>query len=443
MKLKIYSSLSKKNEEISFVDENISMYVCGPTLYNALHIGNGRTLIVFDTLYRFFLKFCKKKITYVRNITDIDEKIIQKSQQSYKTPEEVVEENYKLYNKDKENLNLLTPNYEPFFTEYLPKMFDYIYDLIEKNYAYITHKNNIYFSIDKLEKYDFLQNIEDLNTSVRINNEDDKNNSKDFAIWKTTDGFGYNSPWGKGIPGWHMECVVMHQELLGNSFTLHGGGIDLCFPHHNNEIALCYGRNNTLCTNIWVHNGLLNIKEEKMSKSINNIILMKDIIKNKFDGDVFRYLYLSTHYRSPLNYSEDKLENSLKNIKKIREFKFKYNNFLNKFCESVYSDHLLEDFNTPSLLNYLHNKIDDFIQSIDLKEKQIIYTTILNTLYMLGFNLSIRTKLSEKEINKLTEQRWNLKKNKEFAESDKIRTLLHNNFIEIEDTSYGYIWFYV
>lgn len=442
MNLKLYSSLTKNFETIYLGNETISMYVCGPTLYGPIHIGNARTLVVFDTLFRFFNKF-NKKVVYVRNVTDIDEKIVNKAQQFHKTPVEIVKENYILYEENKKNLNLLPPTYEPFFTDFLPKMFDYINILIEKNYAYLTKKNNIYFRVNKLKQYDFFQNVDGLEMSVRINNEDDKENWQDFALWKSTDDFGYDSLWGKGMPGWHMECVVMHQELLGTSFTLHGGGGDLCFPHHHNEIALCYGLNDMLCSKIWMHNGMLNIKEEKMSKSINNIVVVEEIVKNIFDGDVFRYLYLSTHYRSPLNYSEEKLQNSLNNIKKFREFKFKYSNFLSRNYKDIYVDELLEDFNTPDVLTKIHSMIDIFIQSFELKEKKKIYNTILNTLYMLGFHLSTQTKLSENEIKKLLEKRWEEKGKKNFTASDEIRKMLKKNFVEVEDTNDGYLWFYV
>lgn len=428
---KIYNNLTKKIEEINDFSK-MTMYVCGPTLYDDLHVGNGRSLIIFDTFYRFF-KFVFKEVIYVRNITDIDDKIIDKAIKLKKTPKEVVEIYNLSFRKILEDLNILNPTFETKATEFLPEMFDYISTLLKKKYAYITEKKNIYFSVSKLENYNFFQDTSQLKEEARVIHKDDKKNWQDFALWKNVnDNFGYDSPWGYGRPGWHLECSVMSNHYLGNNFLFHGGGEDLAFPHHHNEIAQGLGYCNEICSKIFVHNGLICFQGEKMSKSVGNILKINSIIKNKYDGDVWRYIFLSTSYSSSINLTPLIIENSKNIIDKIREFKFKYFFLKDINYKEVYIENLWENFNLPELFNNLFALL-----------KKENYNLIMNTFSLLGFDFSIRTSLSIKEIEKLIEDREIAKKNKNYEESDKIRYFLQSNFIKIEDSKEKSIWFYM
>jgi len=432
MKLLLYNKLTKKNYEITNFKE-MKMYVCGPTLYDKLHIGNGRSLIIFDVFYRFFTHIFEK-VTYVRNITDIEDKIVKKSLEQQVTTKQLVEGYEVFFRKDLEYMNVLPPNYEPKATEFLPQMFSYIEKLLVNKFAYITAEKNIYFRVDKLPNYDFFQNIDALKEDNRVMNKEDKENWKDFALWKSvTDNCGYESPWGYGRPGWHLECSVMSNHYLGNKFLFHGGGEDLAFPHHHNEIAQGLGFCGDYCSEIFVHNGLICLNGHKMSKSLGNIINIQDLVKNKYDGDVLRYIYISTYYSSNVNYSQEILDNSRNIINKLREFKFKNLHLENLSQKECYLPSLLNGMNIPETLNHL----------FALMESIENYQLVMNTFKLLGFDLAIRTSINVHEIQTLIEERNVAKKNQNYQLSDVIRQQLLDHFVKIEDTKNGQVWFYI
>jgi cysteinyl-tRNA synthetase len=442
LELKLHNTLTKKDYIINNINDfkKIGMYVCGPTLYNELHIGNGRSLVVFDVFFRFF-KHIFKEVIYVRNITDIEDKIIKKALEEDLKPDDIVNRYEVIFKKDLENLNILSPTFEPKATHFIKEMILYIQKLIENGFAYKTKSGNVYFNTQKLDHYDYFQNPNNLQENKKIDNKEDKNHWQDFALWKFVDDkFGYESPWGYGRPGWHLECSVMSEKYLGEEFLFHGGGEDLAFPHHHNEIAQSFGYCNKCISKIFVHNGLLQLNGEKMSKSLGNSIFIKEKVFNKYDGDILRYLYLSTYYSSNLNVNESIFIQSESNINKIREFKYKYmiyykeNQNENK---EVYIDDLLKYMNIPETITYLFKLMNE-IENIPIN-----YNLIMNTWELLGFDLSIRSSLSINEINELIEERKIAKNNKNYILSDEIRKKLEKDFVKIEDQLSVSIWFYI
>jgi cysteinyl-tRNA synthetase len=436
IQMKIYNTLTKKDFIIKDFNE-MTMYVCGPTLYDKLHIGNGRSLVVFDVFFRVF-KHIFKKVTYVRNITDIEDKIVNKALEEKISTDEIVKRYEFFFREDLENLNILPVTFEPKATEFIPQMILYIENLIENGFAYKTNKGNVYFNTEKLENYNFFQDPNNLQENKRISNKDDKNNWQDFVLWKIVDDvFGYKSPWGYGRPGWHLECSVMSEYYLGKEFLFHGGGEDLAFPHHHNEIAQSFGYCNKCISKIFVHNGLLQINGEKMSKSLGNIITINQKIYNKHEGDILRYLYISTYYNKNLNVTEDIFIQSASNVNKIREFKYKYIKYINSDNKEIYIHELLNDMNIPETITYLFQLMNE------IKDIEKNYNLIMNTWHLLGFDLSIRTKFTEVEIEKFLIERQIAKNNKNYSLSDEIRRKLEENFVKIEDKKNEFIWYFI
>ena len=435
-KLSLYNHLTKKNIIIDDF-KKMTMYVCGPTLYSELHIGNGRSLVIFDMIFRIF-QFLFEEVIYVRNITDIEDKIIIKCEEEKKTPKEIVDKYEKIFNDNLYNLNVLPPTFSPKATDFIPHMIKYIETLIDKDYAYDTYEGNVYFRVNKLERYDFFQNPDNLQKDLRIENETDKENWQDFVLWKkVNDKYGYESPWSYGRPGWHLECSVMSKHYLGDEFLIHGGGEDLAFPHHHNEIAQGLGYSNKCCSKIFLHNGLIQFKGEKMSKSLGNIITISSVAKNKYDGDTLRYLYISTYYNSNLNVTDEVILQSKNTVNKIREFKFKYGDHEDKNNKEVYLDKILTDINIPKTFTYL------FALMNDLEKIKENYNIIINTFHLLGFVLEKRTLLKKAEILDLLKAREEAKNNKNYGLSDDIRKKLEDNFVKIEDKKQEQIWFYM
>jgi cysteinyl-tRNA synthetase len=432
LKLKLHNSLTKSD----YIVENfelMTMYVCGPTLYNELHIGNGRSLVVFDVFFRVF-NYLFEKVIYVRNITDIDDKIVQKSMERGISAEMLVNEYEVFYKRDLNNLNILPPTYEPKATFFLPQMIEYIKKLQVKDYAYVTKNKNVYFEVSKLEDYNFFQNIDALKEEARVINKEDKKNWKDFALWKgVTDNYGYESPWGYGRPGWHLECSVMSNHYLGDNFMLHGGGEDLAFPHHHNEIAQGMGYANKCCSELFVHNGLICLKGNKMSKSLGNIITISSIAQSKYHGDILRYIYISTYYNSNLNFTDDILINSTNIINKIREFKYKNIHLRDNKKKEVYMEHLLNYMNIPETMSHLFSLMSDANN----------YNIVMNTWQLLGFDLGIRQEVDSAIIANLIEKRQEAKLEKNYELSDSIRKELESYHIKVQDSKDEQIWFYM
>ena len=369
MKLKIYNSKSKSKENFNPINKNeIRMYVCGPTVYDRAHIGNARPVVVFDLLYRLLrLIYSDKSIIYVRNITDVDDKIITRSINENKPVNEITSETIRWFNEDNDYLNVLKPTHEPKATEYISQMISMIDKLVSKNNAYVLDDGEVLFSVNSFDNYGSLsrQNLNSMNVGNRVEIDKRKKNPLDFVLWKPADknNIGWNSPWGYGRPGWHIECSAMCKELLGESFDIHGGGIDLLFPHHENELAQSICANDTKQLAIyWVHNGFVNIEGQKMSKSLGNYLTVEDLRKKDIYGAVIRFVLLSTHYRQPLDWTNRK-------VSEAQNILTRWLSFFNKKDVQIHGkptkkilEALCDDLNSPLVLTEMHNllKIEDF-----------------------------------------------------------------------------------
>ena len=317
--LKLTNSLTRKKELFKPIHSNkITMYACGPTVYDNPHVGNARTLVVFDILYRV-LKKLFLNVQYVRNITDVDDKIIEASKNKKKSINEITKSVTKVFHENCKSLNCLVPTEEPRATDHIKEMVEMTKSLIEKKFAY-TAEGHVYFSVSTFKEYGKLsnKNLDELKAGSRIEISKLKKNPMDFVLWKPSldDDPGWDSPWGRGRPGWHLECSVMSEKYLGKNFDIHGGGLDLIFPHHENEIAQsCCNNSTEKFSNYWVHNGFVTINKEKMSKSLGNIVSISDAV-NKYSGQVVRLALLSAHYSQPLDWNEKLLEDQKSTIEK-------------------------------------------------------------------------------------------------------------------------------
>ena len=355
--LKIFNSLTKKNENfIPISKDRIGMYVCGPTVYDYPHIGNARPLIVFDVLYRLLKKiFGNNKVTYVRNITDIDDKIIESSKKNNKSIGELSKTITTSFHEDCKYLNCLKPSFEPKATEHIKEMVGMVENLIKNKHAYENEKH-VYFSVSSFKEYGKLsnKNSEELVAGSRVEVSKYKKDPLDFVLWKPskTDDPGWDSPWSRGRPGWHLECSVMSEKFLGKKFDIHGGGLDLIFPHHENEIAQSCSANKTdNFANYWVHNGFVTFDKEKMSKSIGNIVAIHKLRKN-INGQVVRLALLSSHYKQPLDWNEKLIIESQNTLNKWYTQFEKIDSV--EFQEDILNP-LLEDLNTPEYISNLHS----------------------------------------------------------------------------------------
>ena len=371
------NSYGGKKEKFQPIDKNdIKMYVCGPTVYDDPHIGNARPLVVFDILFKVLkCKYGKDNVTYVRNITDIDDKIIQSAKDKKIKISELTNKININFQKDCNYLNCEEPSFQPKATENINEMINMISTLIDKGFAYESEKN-IYFEVKKFKDYGKLSNkkIEDLISGSRVEVSSNKKNAEDFVLWKPSseDEPSWPSPWGKGRPGWHLECSAMSKKFLGNEFDIHGGGIDLLFPHHENEIAQSRCANETKTfANYWVHNAFITMSNEKMSKSQGNILKIKDF-KNKTNGQVLRLALMSAHYKQPLDWNEKLLEDCKNTIEKW------YDLYLPLKNESKISDEILlplyDDLNTPGYIANLHQLYDKALKGEDNEKKNVYFS---------------------------------------------------------------------
>ena len=317
--MKIYNSLTRKKEEfVPLEPGKVSMYVCGPTVYNYFHIGNGRTFIVFDTIRRY-MEYRGYEVNFVQNFTDIDDKMINKANEENTTVKEIGDKYICEYYKDADGLNIKRATTNPRATEYISEIIDFVSGLIEKGYAYEVN-GDVYFRTKKFEGYGQLigQNLDDLQAGARINVDERKEDPMDFAIWKAQKPGepAWECPWGLGRPGWHIECSCMAKKLLGDTIDIHAGGMDLAFPHHENEIAQSEALTGKKFANYWMHAAFLNVNNQKMSKSLNNFLTARDALK-EYDADVIRFLMLSGHYRIQLNFSNDLLESAKASVERL------------------------------------------------------------------------------------------------------------------------------
>ncbi|HEX3013357.1 MAG TPA: cysteine--tRNA ligase [Methanobacterium sp.] len=456
--MKVYNTMTRKKEELKPINENrIKMFVCGPTVYDKSHIGHGRTYIAFDVIARY-LKYKGYSVFYLQNITDIDDKIIKRADELGVEPLNLAKKFEELYFQDMELLSVTNVNYYARAMEHLNEIINQIQTLLDNGFAYET-PTGVYFDESRLEDFGKLsnRNIEDLNIH-RINPDLTKRNPGDFALWKKRDeGPTWDSPWGKGRPGWHIEDTAITEAYFGGQFDIHGGGLDLIFPHHEAEIAQMESATGKKpMVKYWMHTGFLNVSGEKMSKSLGNFITIEELLK-EYDPQVFRYFVLSTHYRSPIDFSDEALmqsQNSLKRIHKVMET-------VDEFLESDITDEngndekylrLLEntkeeflnamdnDFNTPIALSALFNLIRDLNKRINEENisKQVFKEVkeLLNEFGdILGLKFSVESIKSDSEelINILVDVREKLREKKDYELADEIRSRLRDAGINLED----------
>ena len=461
-KLFIHNTLSKKKEEFIPIDSNhIRMYTCGPTVYNYAHIGNARPAVVSDLLVRV-LRQHYNKVTYVSNITDIDDKIIKASIETGDSIETITKKYENIYNEDMNSLGVIKPDIQPHATDYITEMMDLIKKMIHNNTAYES-EGHVLFNVKKYSAYGKLsgRNIEDQLSGSRVEVASYKKNPGDFVLWKPSSDKqpGWDSPWGFGRPGWHLECSTMSEESLGLPFDIHGGGMDLTFPHHENEIAQSCGahgedKNPKRFVHYWIHNAMLNIGGEKMSKSLGNIFYIRDYLK-KHEGEVLRLALLSGHYRQSINWTNDTIEQA-KNIldkfyrilNKVSDIKIDEQK-INTCPEKVLSA-LSNDLNTSKALAEL-NEISKKLSNSNSDKDKIKYKTYLlaasKTMGILQKSpkkwLGINQKNNSTDndlINSIIAKRNEARNNKNFNEADNLRNQLSEMGIEIEDTSDGTIW---
>ena len=439
MKITFYNSLTNSLETFNPRHEGkVSMYVCGPTVYNYPHIGNMRPVVVFDTLRRF-LTYVGYEVTYVSNFTDVDDKIIKAAQNEGKSEKELTE----FYIKEFKNVTRLIgsdiPTITPKVTEYIQKIIDYVAKLVELGAAYVVD-GDVYFRVSKIKDYGALSgiNTEDLIAGARVEENSKKESPLDFALWKTTDvGINWESPWGRGRPGWHTECCVMIDTIFPDHFIdIHGGGYDLKFPHHENEIAQAEAMHGNKIANYWMHNAFINFGNEKMSKSLGNVIYAKDMI-NQYGGPVTRLVILSAHYRQPVNFTEDTVKAATQEVNKMQmaykqmALKLQTSNvdlskgkpvYIEKFIAS-----LADDLNTANALAELYNVLKDANQIIrskdaDLDKLNVLFKTLTDMFYVLG--LDIKYVEMNEENKKLYQDYLNAKTMQNYDESDRIRKQL-------------------
>lgn len=438
--MRLFNTLTNKKEEFKPIEEGkVSIYICGPTVYNHAHIGNTRPMIVFDVLRHTF-EYLGNDVTFVSNYTDVDDKIIKAAKAEGITEKELTDKYIKAYEDVRAGLNIEDPTYKPRVTETMPEIIDFIQALIDKGYAYEVD-GDVYFRVTKVKEYGMLSGIkvEDLiaGASDRTLSVDDKKkeSTTDFALWKkTNEGIQFDTPWSKGRPGWHTECVVMINKLFKDGkIDIHGGGQDLKFPHHENEIAQSMAYNGHPIANYWMHNQMINIDGEKMSKSLGNVLWAKDLIV-EFGCNVFKWLMLSTHYRNPLNMTDDviagvrkevsKVENATKNASLYLQVNHVPAHDYKKETVDAMVNALEDDLNTSLALTQVLDQVKVLNQVMRVREKDndVIateYATLVKMGDVLGF-LFEGTKLSEEDIA-LYEQ-WNAyKKEKNFDEADRVR----------------------
>ena len=449
-KLYLTNTLGNKKEIFNSINhKNVNMYVCGITPYDYAHLGHGRCYIFFDVLYRL-LNFLNYNVSYCRNFTDIDDKLINKSQLEFNDPNQyfiLADKFIKAYHDDMLKLNCLNPVYEPRVTNNISQIINFIEQLIKKNHAYVSD-GDVYYNVHSFKDYGKLsrRNIDDLKVGARIKIADDKRDPLDFALWKSVkSGPGWNSPWGYGRPGWHIECSTLIKEYLSETIDIHGGGMDLIFPHHENEIAQSEVLTNKNLSNYWIHNAFILINKEKMSKSLNNFFTLRDVFE-RFDPMLLRYYLLLHHYRSPVEFSFDDLKASQKSYQKLVNVfqNSDYKSFINSNSkiedlpieENSISNRLilalLDDINISKFFGIIFENLRDL--EVNYIENNIVKFLIENILGIL-----LKPILEEKnieitsEIEDLIKQRDKARKAKDWAKADAIRDRLKELGIELHD----------
>ena len=476
--MKLYNTMTNKIEEFKTIEENkVKMYVCGPTVYNFIHLGNARPIVVFDTLARYF-KHKGMEVEFVQNFTDVDDKIINKSMEEGTSASEVSEKYIKYFFEDISKLNILESVKRPKVTENMAEIIEIIQKLIDNGFAY-EKDGDVYFEVKKYKDYGKLSNqkIEELELGARIDVSDIKKNPVDFALWKKKkDGEPFwESPWGQGRPGWHIECSAMAKKYLGDTFDIHGGGQDLVFPHHENEIAQSKCAYHGNFANYWLHNGFIQINGDKMSKSLGNFFLLREILE-KFSGNVVRLFILSTHYRKPINFSFENMEDTKKALQNIVKSMNKFENIVEKYknekieniknsefsqkineFDKKFEEAMDEDMNTPQALATIFDQIKETNKFISTNESEFstIYYEIKKSYDSLkqkienvfGIAIEVENAVKEEEgenmeltkklIELLIKLRSEARSEKNFKLSDEIRDELKKLGVEIKDNKDG------
>ena len=444
--MRLFNSLTNQKEEFVPIKEGeVSIYVCGPTVYNYVHIGNTRPMIVFDVLRRTF-EYLGYKVTFVSNFTDVDDKIIKAAKEEGITEKELTDKYIKAYEDVRRGLNLLFPTYAPRVTETMQPIIDFIADLVKQGYAYEVD-GDVYFRVTKIKEYGMLSGIkiEDpiAGASERVDDNDKKESPTDFALWKKTDeGIQFDSPWSKGRPGWHTECVVMINDIFENGrIDIHGGGQDLKFPHHENEIAQSMACHHHPIAHIWMHNQMININNQKMSKSLGNVLWAKDLLE-QLGCNVYKWLMLSTHYRNPLNFTDEVLTNVKKEVEKVENILKQASLYLQvhhcleqSYCKESVDEMvaaLSDDLNTSLALTQILGQVKVLNQLMRVKDKdnhQISegYQTLIHMLDTMGFVHQTK-QLSDEDI--ALYQQWQKEKSeKNFEKADLLRKELQDKGI--------------
>ena len=454
--MRLHNSYTNQVEEFKPIEENkVKMYVCGPTVYDNAHLGHARCYITWDVLYRY-LKFKGYDVTYCRNVTDVDDKILKKAEKEGKTPEEVSQFWYKKFSDSMKALNNLKPDIEPFATKTLGEMIAINKDLINKGFAYEAN-GDVYFRVKKFPKYGYLskQPIDQLESGARIEVGEQKEDPLDFALWKKDEKFGYKSPWGVGRPGWHIECSAMSRKHLGKTIDIHAGGADLIFPHHENEIAQSECANGCKFVNYWLHNGFVTINKEKMSKSLGNFLTIDDLLKN-YDANTIRFFILTNHYRMPVEFSDEALQAASNGVKRMLNAKrtpIDETLDLTQFDEyKEFVDAMDDDLNTSKALAVLFD-----LTNKANKDVPYAFTLLHKLAETLGFTFAkatlsedeLKAKLEEisKELGEnydsmeaVIETRKQARADKNWDLADKIRVALDKVGIVLKDSKEGTTW---
>ena len=460
--LTIYNTLTKQKESFTPIEPGkISLYVCGMTVYDHCHVGHARVMVVFDVVVRY-LRSLEYQVTYVRNITDIDDKIIQRATENGENIDHLTARFIQAMYEDTDALGVLRPDSEPRATQSVPEIIAMVQRLLDSGYAYLTDNSDVCYAIQRFAGYGKLsgKRIEELRAGERVEVDDSKQHPLDFVLWKTAKPGepSWDSPWGQGRPGWHIECSAMSTSCLGNHFDIHGGGMDLQFPHHENEIAQSEGATGEPFVNVWMHNGFVRINDEKMSKSLGNFFTVREVL-TRYQPEVVRYFILTSHYRSPLNYSDQDLESAKQAITRLYTALRGLPDTDETCPDDSYNQRfqvaMNDDFNTPEALAVLFDLSHEINKIRDNNPSQAAASLgcelrrlggILGLLqavpdaYLQGTGQEIEAGLSAAEIEQLIADRQAARKSRDWAKADQIRANLTENGVILEDGAQGTTW---
>lgn len=465
MSIQFTNTMTRRKEPfVPLVPGKVKMYVCGPTVYNYIHIGNARPAIVFDTLRRY-LKYRGFDVTFVQNITDVDDKLIRVANEEGTTVKEVADRFTDAYNEDLKSLNVMPPDIQPRVMQTIPEIIEFIEGLIEKGYAYES-EGDVYFRTGRFDEYGKLshQPLDDLQAGARVDINEKKEHPLDFALWKAAKDkeVSWSSPWGEGRPGWHIECSAMALKFLGEQIDIHAGGSDLVFPHHENEIAQSECFTGKVFARYWLHNGMLNIDNEKMSKSLGNFLLTRDLVQ-QFGGQLIRFFMLQGHYRNPINFSDELLEQAANSLERMKTAYHNLDHRLQTAREAEpngqaeqqaqtirdlrerFVKEMDDDLNTANAVTVLFEVVKEanqymLNQNVGREEITAYKELLLELTGVLGIILEQEQELLDSEIDALIVERTEARASRNFARADEIRDLLAAKGIVLEDTPQGVRW---